>query len=71
MNIIPSNVTIDPEADPGSTPPPRPVKNSHKKKSTKCDSLYFIFLSPLSEVSGSATVTPCALPKILARLRMT
>ena len=40
----------------GPCPLPWPVKNSHKKMATKRVGIYFRYLGPLSEVSGSATI---------------
>ena len=39
----------------GGHAPPWPVKYSHKKMAAKHGGFYFMFLGPLSEVSGSAT----------------
>ena len=54
----PTVSVADPGWAKGAMPPLWPVKNSHKKMAAMRVGLYFMFLAtPLSEVSGSATVS--------------
>ena len=52
---IRENTVADPGGPKVAIPPPRPVKNSHKKMAAVRNGLYFMFLTPPSEVSGFAT----------------